>query len=166
MKNFFSVILIIAVSVFIFALYYFGKSFYLKYKERINNSEIQKKRYENEKKYIRNHIRHLLNELENGKISWILISSCLYPEIKLEVIYNSLKKSIQIRHRMRNVNPDELRSLKKLGLQTVDINNDLFCINVSLNSTIVTDIVYFILEHINDQKYALNIKVVTSGGES
>jgi hypothetical protein len=32
------------------------------------------------------------------------------------------------------------------------------------NSTIVTDIIYFLLEHCAEKKHAHNIKVVTSGG--
>jgi hypothetical protein len=82
----------------------------------------------------------------------------LKPEAKLELIYNSPKKSIQIRHRIRDVNEDESEVLKNLGLQNYHINNDLFCINVSLNSRIVTDIVYSILENISEQKSSLNIK--------
>ena len=54
--------------------------------------------------------------------------------------------------------------LKNLGLQTYDIKNDLFCVNVLLNSKIVTDVVYFVLEQVSKQTYAHNIKVVTSGG--
>jgi hypothetical protein len=88
----------------------------------------------------------------------------LKPEAKLELIYNSPKKSIQIRHRIRDVNEDESEVLKNLGLQNYHINNDLFCINVSLNSRIVTEIVYYILENISEQKSSLNIKIVTSGG--
>jgi len=164
MKNFFTVIVIIAVSIFIFTIYYTSKSLYSRYKLRIIKSEIQKKRYEDEKKYIHYYIRNLLNDLKSGKLSWILIFSRLYPDAKLELIYNSIKKSIQIQHRIRNISNEELSTLKNLGLKTYEINNDLYCINVSLNSKIVTDIVYFVLEHLSEQKSAQNIKVVTSGG--
>ena len=164
MKNFFAVIVIIAVSVFIFVIYYTSKSLYFRYKERVIKAEIHKKRYEDEKKYVRYYIRSLLNELESGKLSWILISSRLYPEVKLELIYNSLDKSIQIQHRIRNISNEEYSMLKNLGLQRYDINNDLFSITVSLNSKIVTDIIYFVLEQISEQRNAQNIKVVTSGG--
>jgi hypothetical protein len=164
MKNFFTVILILAVSIFIFAIYYTSKSLYIRYKLRSLNSEIQKKRYEDEKKYIRNYIRKLLNDLKSGKLRWILISSRLYPESKLELIYNSFKKNIQIQHRIRNISSEELKALKNLGLKDYKINNDLYCIDVSLNSKIVTDIIYFIFERLNGQKNAHNIKIVTSGG--
>jgi hypothetical protein len=164
MENFFSVIEIIAASILFFVLYYVGKNLYHHYKQRIIKLEIQKKRHQDEKKYIHNYIRNLLNDLESGKLNWILISSRLYPEAKLELIYNSIKKSIQIRHRIRNVSTNELEMLKNMGLQTYEIKNDLFCFNVSLNSKIVTDIVYFVLEKISEQKISQNIKVVTSGG--
>jgi len=164
MKNFFTVIIILAVSIFIFILYYTSKNLYLWSKKRRIKSEIQKKRYEDEKKYIRYYIRTLLNDLESGKLGWILIFSRLYPEAKLELIYNSLENSIQIQHRIRNVSHDELNRLKSLGLQRYDVKNDLFCYNVSINSKIVTDIVYFVLEEVNEQTNAQNLKVVTSGG--
>ncbi|MCK4559212.1 MAG: hypothetical protein KAV45_05460 [Calditrichia bacterium] len=164
MNNFFTVIVIIAVSILIFVIYYTSKNLYYRYRQRILKSEIQKKRYEDEKKYIRYYLKSLLSDLESGKLSWILISSRLYPEVKLELIYNSIDKNIQIQHRIRNVGSEELNMLKNLGLQTYDIKNDLFCFNVSINSKIVTDIVYFVLEQVSKQTYAHNIKVVTSGG--
>ncbi|MCK4754893.1 MAG: hypothetical protein KAS58_06645 [Calditrichia bacterium] len=164
MNNFFTVIVIIAVSIFIFVIYYTSKNLYYRYKQRILKSRIQKKRYEDEKKYIRYYLKSLLSDLESGKLRWILISSRLYPEVKLELIYNSIDKTIQIQHRIRNVSSEELNMLKNLGLQTYDIKNDLFCFNVLLNSKIVTDIVYFVLEQVSKQTYAHNIKVVTSGG--
>ena len=143
MKNFFSAIVLIAAGIIIFSIYYASKNLYFRYKERIIKSEIQKKRYEDEKKYIRNYIKSLLFDLESGKRSWIIISSRLNPEAKLELIYNSMNESIQIQHRIRNVSRDEFGILKNLGLRTYDINNDLFSMNVSLNSKIVTDIIYF-----------------------
>jgi hypothetical protein len=164
MNNFFTVIVIIAVSIFIFVIYYTSKNLYYRYKQRILKSKIQKKRYEDEKKYIRYYLKSLLSDLESGKLRWILISSRLYPEVKLELIYNSIDKTIQIQHRIRNVSSEELHMLKNLGLQTYDIKNDLFCVNVLLNSKIVTDVVYFVLEQVSKQTYAHNIKVVTSGG--
>ncbi len=164
MYNFFTVIVIMAVSIFIFVIYYTSKYLYYRYKQRILKSEIQKKRYEDEKKYIRYYLKSLLSDLESGKLRWILISSRLYPEEKLELIYNSISKTIQIQHRIRNVSSEELNMLKNLGLQAYDIKNDLFCFNVSLNSKIVTDIVYFVLEQVSKQTYAHNIRVVTSGG--
>ncbi len=164
MTNFFTVIVIIAVSIFIIIIYYTSKNLYYRYKQRILKSKIQKKRYEDEKKYIRYYLKSLLSDLESGKLRWILISSRLYPEAKLELIYNSIDKTIQIKHRIRNVSSEELNMLKNLGLQTYNIKSDLFYFNVSLNSKIVTDIVYFVLEQVSKQTYAHNIKVVTSGG--
>jgi hypothetical protein len=164
MKNFFTVIVIIAVGIVIFIIYYTSKNLFLRYKERVIKSRIVKKRYEDEKKYTRQYIRKLLDDLKSGELSWILISSRLYPETKLELTYNSIDKFIQIQHRIRNVNNEELKLLKNLGLRTYNINNDLFCMNVSLNSKIVTDIVYFVMEHISEQGSAQNLKIVTSGG--
>lgn len=164
MKNFFTVIVILAVSIFIFAFYYTSKNIYNRFKQQNIKSDIKKKRYEDEKKYLRNYLRTLINELSSGKLSWVLISSRLYPEAKIELIYNSFKKSIQIQHRIRNVSNEELSTLRNLGLQAYEIKDDLFCIDVSLNSKIITDIIYFILEHLSEQRIAQNLKIVTSGG--
>ena len=64
------------------------------------------------------------------------------------------------------VDNEEMNVLKKLGLQNYNINNDLFCINVSLNSIIVTDIVYFLLDRIGEQGDVQHINIVTSGDKS
>jgi hypothetical protein len=164
MKNFFTVIVIIAVSIFIFITYYTGKNLYSRYRQKRINSDIQKKNYEDEKKYIRFHLRTLLNDLEAGKLHWILIFSRLNPEIKIELIYNSINNMIQLQHRIRNLNSSEFNKLKKLGLHSIDTKNELYSLSVSRNSTIVTDVVYFLLEQVGEQKYARNIRVVTSGG--
>jgi hypothetical protein len=164
MKNFFAVIIIVAVSIFIFVSYYASKNLYSRYRQKRINLDIQKKSYEDEKKYIRFYLRTLLNDLEAGKLTWILIFSRLNPEIKIELIYNSINNMIQLQHRIRNLTSSELNKLKKLGLHSIDTKNELSSLSVSRNSTIVTDIVYFLLEQVGEQKYAQNIRVVTSGG--
>jgi hypothetical protein len=164
MENFFTVVVIIAVSVTIFISYYTGKNVYLRYRHKRMQSEIEKKRYEDEKKYLRNYIRTLLKDLENGRLNWIIIFSRLNPETKLEVIYNSLNRMIQIQHRIRHINNVELNSLKKLGLKSFNSQDGLYSLSVTQNSTIVTDIIYFLFEQVGNQKHARNIKVVTSGG--
>jgi hypothetical protein len=164
MKNFFAVVFLTTVSIIILIIYYTSKNLYCRYKARVLKLRSEKKSYDNEKIYIRQLIRGMLLDLQSGERNWILISSHLYPETKIELTYNFMDKCIQIKHRIRNVENEELILLKNLGSQTYSINNDLFCINVSLNSTIVTDIVYFLLEHIGKQGNAKNIKIVTSGG--
>ena len=164
MKNLFTVIVIVSVGILVFITYYASKNLYNRYRQKRINSEIQKKRYEDEKKYIRFYLRTLLNELEAGKLQWILIFSRLNPETKIELIYNSINNMVQLQHRIRKHNSMEIKKLQNLGLRSLDTKNDLYSLSVSRNSTIVTDIVYFLLEQVGDQKYAQNIKVVTSGG--
>jgi len=164
MKNFFAVVLLVTVSIIILIIYYTSKNFYLRYKERVVKLRSVKKSYEDEKKYIRQYIRKILGDLQTGERNWILISSRLYPETKIELTYNFIEQCLQIKHRIRAIDNEEMNVLKNLGLQTYNINNDLFCINVSLNSVIVTDIVYFLLERIGEQGNAQHIKIVTSGG--
>jgi hypothetical protein len=164
MKNFFTVIVIVAVSVLFFFSYYATKNLYFRYRQKRINTDLKKKTYEDEKKYIRFYLRALLNDLESGKLHWILIFSRLKPETKIELIYNSITHMIQLQHRLRNLTNTEYSTLKKLGLHSSETKNDLYSLSVSRNSTIVTDVVYFLLEQVGGQKYAQNIKVVTSGG--
>jgi len=164
MKNLFSVIVIIAVSILIFIAYYAGKNLYLRYEQKRIKSKIQKKRYEDEKKYIHFYIRSLLKDLKTGTLRWILIFSRINPEVKIELIYNSVINMMQIQHRIRKLSTTEIANLKNLGLQSYEAKNDLNCFYVSHNSKIVTDVIYFILEEVGQQKRAQNIKVITSGG--
>ena len=164
MKNFFTVILLVAVSIGVFIIYYTTKNLYARYRQKQIQSGIKKKRYEDEKKYIRIYLRTLLNDLETGKLQWILIFSRLIPETKIELIYNPINNMVQIQHRMRELTSTEIDDLKNLGLHSSDKINDLFSLSASRNSTIVTDIVYYLLEKIGEQQSAKNIKLVTSGG--
>jgi hypothetical protein len=164
MTNFFTVIVIIAVSVFIFISYYASKNLYSRYRQKQLASEVKKKKYEDEKKHIRIYIRSLLKDLETGKLYWILIFSGMNPQVKLELIYNSITNLIQIQHHIHSLSPAEINKLKKMGLHSFDFKYETYCFNVSQNSTIVTDVIYFLLEHAGKQKQAQNIKVVTSGG--
>jgi hypothetical protein len=86
------------------------------------------------------------------------------PQVKIELIYNSITNKIQIQHRIHTINTAEINKLKKMGLHSFDIKHETYCFSVSQNSTIVTDVIYFLLEHAGKQKQAQNIKVVTSGG--
>ena len=52
MKNFFTVILLVAVSIVVFIVYYTSKNFYARYRLNQIQNGIRKKRYEDEKKYI------------------------------------------------------------------------------------------------------------------
>jgi hypothetical protein len=164
MKNFFTVIIIIAVSILILLTYYAAKNVYFRYNRKRIKSEIEKKRYEDEKRYLYFYIRSLLKDLKAGRLQWILIFSRIYPDAKIEVIYNSMKDMMQIQHRIRNVSDRELFDLRRLGMHSCETGNDLSCFHVSNNSKIVTDIVYFFLEQLGQQIRAHNIKVITSGG--
>lgn len=165
MNDFFSVIIIIAVSVSIFVTYYAGKNLYFRYKNKRIKSEIVKKQYDDEKRYIQFYIRTLLQELRSGQIQWIQIFSRLYPEAKIELIFNSIYKLIQLQHRLKSISDEDLSYLEDLGIKSWEMKNGLHCFYVSHNAKIVTDVVYFILEKVNQQKRIQNIKIVTSGGQ-
>ena len=102
--------------------------------------------------------------MKSGKLVWFQVFSLLHPETKLEVIFNSIDNMIHIQHRIRKVTGIEIKKLKNLGLKSHYRINGLFCFCVSLNSTIVTDVLYFLLEEVGEQIQARNLKVITSGG--
>jgi hypothetical protein len=164
MKNLFTVFVLIAVSVLFFISYYAGKNILFKYKTKKIKSRILKKRHNDEKSYIRNYLRTQIKKLESGEVHWILIYSRLYPEQKVEIIFDFLEGALQAQVRSCNINSWEMEKLKKLGMSRYFIREDLCCFNMPVNSTIITDIIYYILEEFYNQKCAKNFKVVTSEG--
>ena len=100
MKNFFAAVLLVTVSMIVLIIIYTSKNFYLLYKERVVKLRSEKKSYEDEKIYIRQNIRKILGDLQSRERNWILISSCLYPEAKIELTYNFIEQCLQIKHRI------------------------------------------------------------------
>jgi hypothetical protein len=166
MKNFFTVILLSAVSILLFAVYYMSKSIIHKFKTLRLRERLRKKSYEDEKNYTRNYLRDLIKQLESGNLHWILINSRLHPEVKIEIIYDSVETDIKIQNRNLKVNEHKLKYLKELGMLGFITKRELNCFSMPVNSKIVTDIVYYILEELCDQQYAHNLKIVTSGGSA
>ena len=164
MKNFFTVIILIAVGILLFILYYTGKSFYHRYKEIRTREKIKKKHYEDEKYYTRNFLRVRLKELETGSIRWLQIYSRNYPEQKIEIIYDSIKGDIQIQNRWESIITEEINTIRELGITDHNTKGDLHCFYAPMNAKIVADVIYYIMEKIYSQKYAQNLKFVTSGG--
>ena len=164
MKNLFAVFVLIAVSVLFFISYYTGKNIFYKNRAKKINSKIRKKRHGDEKAYIRNYLRTQIKKLESGRVHWILIYSRLHPEQKVEIIFDSLEGALQAQVRSCKINSWEMEQIKKLGMSCYFLREDLSCFNMPVNSKIITDIIYYILEEIYNQKSAQNFKVVTSEG--
>ncbi len=164
MKNLFTVFILIAVSVLLFISYYTGKNFFYKNRAKKIKNKIREKRHNDERTYIRNYLRIQIQNLESGKVCWVLIYSRLHPGQKVEIIFEPVERALQIQTRTRKINFWEMEKIKKLGMSRYFIREDLYCFTIPVNSKIVTDIIYYILEEIYNQKCAQNFKVVTSEG--
>jgi hypothetical protein len=97
-------------------------------------------------------------------MGWILISSRLYPQIKVEITINLGESNLNIKTRLRRLRQAELAILKELGIIYSEYKDEINIIIVPVNSKIVTDIIYFCLEKIGGQGKARNIKISTPGG--
>jgi len=164
MENLFSVILLTAASVILFSLYYGLKGIYRTYQKRHVREKIKSKIYEDEKAYIKNYLRILLNKLKSGELSWILISSRLYPQDKLEITLNPRDYNLLVKTRLRKLSDVEIKILKNLGAISSGYRDEINSLAMPINSKIVTDIVYYCLEIIARQGNTKNIKISTSGG--
>jgi hypothetical protein len=164
MENFFTVIVILTVCVLLFIVYYTGKTVYRRNKELKAANSIRKKYYEDEKSYTRNFLRVQLRKLESGSMRWLQIYSRNFPEKKIEILYDAIQKDIQIQNRWKVIGEEELERIRELGITEHGRNGDLYIFHTPVNAKIVADVIYYILEKIYHQKYAQNLKFVTSGG--
>jgi len=140
------------------------KNYFYKIRTNKIKNKIRKKRHDDEKAYIQNYLRTQIKKLESGKVHWILIYSRLHPEQKVEVIFDPVEKALQAQARSCEINGREMEKIKKLGLSCYFLREDLSCFTMPVNSKIITDLIYYLLEEIYNQKYAQNFKVVTSEG--
>lgn len=164
MENLFTVIALIAASVFLFSLYYSAKRLHRIHQKRKTREKINQKIYEDERTYVKNYLRVLLDKLRTGELAWILIYSRLYPHDKLEITLNPSDRDLMVKARLREINAAEILALKKMGLKSFFYRDDVNSFTMPVNTKIVTDISYFCLEEIGEQDNAHNIKIITSGG--
>ncbi len=164
MENLFTVIVLTTTSVILFSMYYLFRGLRRKYEKRRIEERIWNKTYEDEKAYIRNYLRILLGKLKLGELSWILISSRLYPHDKLEITINPPDGSLLVKTRFRQLTEAELEILKKIGVISTQYGAEINSLYLPINTKIVTDIIYYCFEKIGKQGRARNIKISTSGG--
>ena len=105
-----------------------------------------------------------MDKLKTGDLSWILISSRLYPHDKLEITINPSVNDLLVKTRLRKLNAAEINVLKKMGLRSFFYRNEINSFTMPVNTKIVTDIIYYCLEEIGEQDNVHNIKINTSGG--
>jgi hypothetical protein len=164
MENLFTVIVLTAVSVLLFSFYYGFKGLYKTYQNQQSKKRIKQKTYENEKEFVRNHLRVLLGKLKTGELRWILVSSRLYPEDKLEITVNPQGRNLLVKTRHRELNEADIKMMKEMGIIASTYREEVNFLSMPINTKILTDIIYFCLEKIGRQENARNIKIITSGG--
>lgn len=164
MEKFFNVIVIVGGCVLLLISYYFLKTAYQRNKQERAKHNIRIKHYEDEKNYTQNYLRVRLRELESGTISWIQIYSRNFPEQKIEILFDRIKGEISVQNRRSTISLEEMSAIRELGMTDHHKSGDLFCFYTPVNSKIVVDIIYYILETVYRQKSAQNLKFITSGG--
>ncbi len=163
MHSFFLTIVLISAASGILILYYFLKQLIEKKKQRQKLGLIRKKLYEDDRALLQSRMRSLVSELKTGRLQWIVLSSRADKESKLEITYSLINDKIEIKDRARNRNRAEIENLSKLGAETYLTRDEINLTSAPLNSKIITDIIYFIIEEIFNTKPAQNLKILTSG---
>jgi hypothetical protein len=164
MNNFFLLITLIAISVLLLSCYYTGRRRLHQYRQDHLRAKMMRKLYEDERLFICNYLRTLLQELKKGELGWLQIASRIYPQDKIEIIFNHLNGNIQMQHRCPQLDKTTTSRLGQLGLTAYAYRGESTILSMPVNSKIVTDLVYFCLEEVYGQKRAKNIKITISGG--
>lgn len=164
MQNLFLVIVLIAAGVLLLSFYYTGRNIYRTNRETHLRVKILRKLYEDERNYIRNYLRPLLHKLKEGDLGWVQIASRIYPQDKIEILFNHAAGNIQMQNRCQPLNQKTLTVLQDLGLTAYSYQDEINFLSMPVNSKIVTDMLYYCLEEVYGQKKAKNIKIKMSGG--
>jgi hypothetical protein len=164
MTQFFKAIFLLTILFIGLLLYYTIKNIRYKFKKRRSGNLLFNKIYEDEKAYIRNRMKSLLADLQEGKIRWLLISSRLFPENQIQITYTEIEREVTIIQHGRNLRGDEQDYLRRqLGVNKYCTQPGKIILSTTLNSKIVTDLIYFLFENIYNQQKVHNIKINISG---
>ena len=164
MEKYFSVIALIAFSVFLFSLYYALRQKFRQYKERRLRFEIMRKLYNDERTFICSYLRVLLEQLKRGDLRWIQLFSRLRPSEKIEIVFNHLAGEIEMQNRAKPLNENALSEMREQGLTKYTRRDEINCLEMPVNAKIVTDMLYYNLEELCHLRRAKNIGVKLSGG--
>jgi hypothetical protein len=164
MDNLFSVIALVAAGVLLFIFYYAGRNKYRRFQETRLRFRIMRKIYEDERTYSRHYFRFLLGKLKKGELNWMQVASRLYPQDKIEIVFNHLTGQIQLQSRHMRLSTGMLADLKNIGITEYIYKDEINLLSMPVNAKIVTDAVYYCLEKIYGHKKAKNIKINISGG--
>ncbi len=163
MKQFFKAIFLLAVLFVGLILYYTIKNIRSRFKRQQNGDLLFKKIYEDEKVYLRNKLKSLLIDLQEGKIRWLLVYSRLFPEDQIQITYSLVDQEVNLVQHSRYLSDSEKEYLKHLGVNKYCTQASKIILSTTLNSKIVTDLIYFLFENIYNQQKVHNIKINISG---
>jgi hypothetical protein len=163
MRSFFLTIILIATAVTALILYYLVKHFLTSKSKNRKIVLIRRKLYEDDRILLQSRIRKLLVDLKSGQLHWLIISSNIEKEHKVELTYSSIKNEIEIKDRGRPRTKSEINILSEIGVGEYTTSDEINVISVPLNAKIITDVVYFIFEKIFNLHSAKNLKIRISG---
>jgi hypothetical protein len=163
MNQFFKAIFLLSVLFISLMLYYTIKNILSRSRKQRDGDLLFAKIYEDEKTYIRNRLKSLLVELQEGKIRWLLIYSRLFPEDQIQITYSLPDQEVNLVQRGRYLSNGEKEYLRHLGINKYCTRADKIILSTALNSKIITDLIYYLFENICNQQKAHNIKINISG---
>jgi hypothetical protein len=164
MNQFFTAIFVLTLLFAGLMVYYILKSYSTGRKKKQEGEQVFTKIYEDEKIYVRNRLKKLLEEMREERILWLLIFSNLFPEDQIQITYSTLDGEIKILQHSRSLTDEEQERLRNLGNSSYTLHHGGTLLSTVPNSKIITDLVYFILEKVFNQVRAHNIKIKVSGG--
>jgi hypothetical protein len=163
MNQFFKATFLLSVLFIGLILYYTIKNRRSRSKKHQDGDLLFAKIYEDEKVYIRNRLKSLLADLQGGKIRWLLIYSRLFPGDQIQITYSLPDQEVTLVQHNRSLSANEGEYLRHLGVNKYCTQADKIILSTALNSKIITDLIYFLLENICKQQKAHNIKINISG---
>jgi hypothetical protein len=163
MRSFFLTLVFISMAVGTIILYYLVKYNYVRRKRIRLYKRIRKKMFDDERSYAQSRLRHQLNLLHSGEIMWILLTAGRNKDISVELTYSTVNDDIEIRFRNGGEYLNATGIIKKLGAYQCDYQQGLNIIRSPVNAKIVSDILYFVFEHIFNYKPVVNLHLKTSG---
>ncbi len=163
MEKFFTAVLYTVIAAVLISGYFYFRHLKRKRNEKIVSRRIRKKRYEDEKNYLRQYLMTLLPRLQNGEILWILINPKNFPQTKVEITYNSINNTIRLIDHGRLFSEAEKGVLRKLGITDVNRQRGHNELQMELNAKMIIDSVYFLFETVNEISPCMNLKIKHSG---
>jgi len=163
MNQFFNAVIILSILFLGLIVYYVAKNYVFKLRREHRGTLLFDKIYQDEKTYFRNRLKLLLLDLATGKIQWLLVYSRLFPEDRIQITYSSIEQAVQMVQYSRGLNVAEQEYLHYLGVNRYRREQGRIILLAASNSKIITDLVYFMLEKIYNQKKTHNLKINISG---